>query len=453
MDKSNSYLGTESVGKLLLKLSIPSVVAQIINMLYNVVDRIYIGHIPESGSLALTGLGVCAPVLFIISALAALFYFGSSAKASMSMGRGDYDEAEKIMGNSFVLLIAVSLIVTVLTLVFARPLLLSFGASDETIGYALGYIRIYAVGTVFVSLTLGMNSFITAQGFAKTSMLTVMIGAVCNIALDPLFIYAFKMGVQGAALATIISQAVSMIWCLAFLTGKRTQLRLRRRNFRLDRKLMAPCIALGISPCVMQSTEGFINICFNSSLLKYGGNLAVGAMTILSTVMQCVFLVLTGLTQGAQPIISYNFGAHNAERVRKTFGILLRICFGFTLVVCAFLELFPSVVVSAMTSNQELRDYASWALRIYFATFCVFGIQSACQNTFVGIGNAKSSVFVAVLRKIILLIPLIYILPHFFENKAMAVFLAEPVADIISVITAATLFSFQFRKAMDRISQ
>ena len=453
MDKSNSYLGTESVGKLLLKLSIPSVVAQIINMLYNVVDRIYIGHIPESGSLALTGLGVCAPVLFIISALAALFYFGSSAKASMSMGRGDYDEAEKIMGNSFMLLIAVSLIVTVLTLVFARPLLLSFGASDETIGYALGYIRIYAVGTVFVSLTLGMNSFITAQGFAKTSMLTVTIGAVCNIALDPLFIYAFKMGVQGAALATIISQAVSMIWCLAFLTGKRTQLWLRRRNFRLDRKLMAPCIALGISPCVMQSTEGFINICFNSSLLKYGGNLAVGAMTILSTVMQCVFLVLTGLTQGAQPIISYNFGAHNAERVRKTFGILLRVCFGFTLVVCAFLELFPSVVVSAMTSNQELRDYASWALRIYFATFCVFGIQSACQNTFVGIGNAKSSVFVAVLRKIILLIPLIYILPHFFENKAMAVFLAEPVADIISVITAATLFSFQFRKAMDRISQ
>lgn len=452
MQNNNSYLGTESIPKLLLRLSIPTVISQIVNMLYNVVDRVYIGHMPETGSLALTGLGVCAPLIFIIAALAALFYAGSSARASMSMGRGDYGEAEKILGNSFICLIVMSIIVTAATLVFAEPLLYSFGASGETIEYALGYIRIYALGTIFVSLTLGMNSFITAQGFSRISMLTVTIGAACNIALDPLFIYVFKLGVKGAALATIISQAVSTTWVMLFFRGKRTILRLRAKNLRVDFKLMLPCAALGLSPCIMQATEGFVSICFNSSLLKYGGDIAVGAMTVLSTTMQCVFLVLSGFTQGAQPIISYNFGARNAARVKKTFKLVFTVCFSFTLVFGAIFLFFPRAVASLMTSSAELRDYAAWALRIYLSVFCIFGIQFSCQQTFIGIGNAKCSIFIAILRKLVLLIPFIYIFPHIFEDKVLAVFLAEPAADIISVITTAVLFFFQFRKAMRSIS-
>ena len=453
MNKSNSYLGTEPVGRLLLRLAIPSVVAQIINMLYNVVDRIYIGHIPDIGGLALTGIGVCAPILYLIPALASLVSFGSSARASMSMGANDYPKAEKILGNTATLLVLISIIETALTLIFARPMLFSFGASSETIDYAQSYINIYIIGSIFVSLTLGLNTFITAQGFAKVSMLTVTIGAVCNIILDPIFIYGFDMGVRGAALATVISQAISAAWVLRFLFGKKTVLRLRSINFRPDMKLMLPCIALGLSPCIMQSTESILNICFNSSLLKYGGDTAVGAMTILSTIMQCTFLVLTGLTQGAQPIISYNFGAKNARRVKDTFRLLFIVCVIFTICIWALIMLFPGAIARLLTSNVELQEFAAWAMRIYCAGFIVFGIQVSCQQTFIGIGNAKSSIFLAILRKLILLIPLIYILPNFLENKVFAVYLAEPVADVLAVATTATMFFMQFRKAMRKISE
>lgn len=444
----STNLGTEKIGKLIFRLAIPSVIAQIINMLYNIVDRVYIGHIPETGAPALTGLGLCAPVLYIIAAFAALVFAGSSARAAISMGKKDTEGAEKILGNSFAFLVLISVLVTIIVEVFARPLLFLFGASEVTVPYALSYMQIYALGTIFVSITLGMNAFITAQGFAKISMLTVIVGAICNIILDPIFIFGFGWGVRGAAFATILSQAVSTVWVLFFLTGKRTVLKLRLSNLRIDWRLMGPCLALGLSPFIMQSTEGILSVCFNSSLQKYGGDLAVGAMTILATVNQCIFLVVSGFTQGALPIISYNYGAGNPKRVKEAFKLLLLVCVGYTMVMWAAIMLFPGRIAGILTSDVELRSYAAWAMRIYGAMFGIFGIQTACQQTFIGIGNAKTSLFLALLRKIILLIPLIYILPHFFADQTMAVYLAEPVADTIAVTTTGILFFIQFRKAL-----
>ena len=444
----DTRLGTEKVSRLLFRLAIPAVLAQIVNMLYNVVDRIDIGHMPLTGADALSGLGVCTPLIFIIAAFAALLYFGSAAKASMSMGRGEPETAQRIMGGACTLLIAVSLVLTVLSELLAEKLLFLFGASEVTIRYALPYFRIYACGSVFVSLTLGMNAFITAQGFAKTGMITVVIGAVCNIVLDGVFIYGFNMGVQGAALATVISQAVSAVWALRFLRGSKTVLRLRRDCMRPDWKLMLPCIALGASPFIMQATESVLNICFNSSLLKYGGDLAVGAMTILMTVVQCALMVVMGFSQGATPIISYNFGAKNAERVRAAFRLLLLVNTVFTVLVWLVCQLFPTTVTGIMAGNAELRTFSAWALRIYTATLFMFGIQCTCQQSFIAIGNAPVSMFLAILRKIILLIPLIYILPHFFEDKTFAVYLAEPIADAVAAVTTGILFAYHFKKAL-----
>lgn len=444
----NSYLGTEDIKPLLKRLAVPAVAAQLVNLLYNIVDRIYIGHIQDTGAAALTGLGVCAPLIYVISAFAALMFFGSSARASISMGAGEYDGAERIMGGCFTLLVAVSAAVTAAMEIFARPLLFMFGASDATIGYAASYMRWYAAGTVFVSVTLGMNAFITAQGFSKVSMRSVMIGAACNIVLDPIFIFALRLGVAGAAIATVISQAVSMVWVLRFLTGGRTVLKLRRRNLGVDMRLMLPGIALGLSPFIMQATEGLLSICFNASLQKYGGDTAVGAMTILATVGSCMWMVLMGFSQGAQPIISYNYGAGNARRVREAFLLLLKISVGFSGCFWLVCMLVPGVLASALTGNAQLVAYAAWATRIYAAGMFMLGVQCACQQTFIGIGNAKTSLFLAVLRKLILLIPLIYLLPALFANKVMAVYLAEPVADVISVTTTALMFRSQFGSAL-----
>ena len=317
--KDQSFLGTEPVGKLLVRLAVPTVIAQLVNMLYNIVDRIYIGHIAEIGSLALTGVGVCMPIIMIVTAFAALVASGGAPRASIALGRGDHDTAEKLLGGSFSLQIAISLLLTAVLLLFGHNFLLAFGASENTIEYADSYLNIYALGTLFVELTLGMNAFITAQGFATTGMLTVLIGAVCNIVLDPLFIFGLNMGVRGAALATVLSQGISCVWVVSFLMGKKTSLRLKPQNMRIDMKLLAPCIALGLSTFIMQSTESIISVCFNSSLLKYGGDIAVGAMTILTSVMQFAMLPLQGLAQGAQPISSYNFGAKNAERQADIF--------------------------------------------------------------------------------------------------------------------------------------
>ena len=459
MSRRNVDLGSGSVGKLLFSLAVPTITSQIVNMLYNLVDRVYIGHmqpVETVGKLALTGVGVCLPIIMVISAFAALMAFGGAPRASIAEGRGDLKESERIMGNSFTMLVAVSVVLTVVFLVFAKPMLRILGASDNPIGYALNYMRIYALGTIFVQVTLGMNAYITAQGFTVVGMKTVLIGAILNTVLDPIFIFAFGMGVRGAALATILSQAVSAVWVLKFLTGsktKRSLLRIRRKYLRLKKEVLGPIVALGVSPFIMQSTESLITVCFNSSLLKYGGDIAVGAMTVLSSIMQFAMMPLQGLTQGAQPIISYNYGARNPGRVRRAFQVLLMACLAYSLLLWALVQLFPQLFALMFTSDSELVSYASWALRIYMAATGIFGIQIACQQTFVALGNAKISLFLAVLRKIILLIPFIYILPNFFADKAFAVFLAEPVADVLAVLTTSTMFAFQFKRSMAELEK
>ena len=352
--RDQAFLGTEPVGRLLMRLAIPTVIAQLVNMLYNIVDRIYIGHIAGIGSLALTGVGVCMPFIMIVTAFAALVASGSAPRASIAMGRGDRDTAEKLLGGSFSLQIAISLTLTAVLLLFGHEFLLAFGASENTIEYADNYLNIYAFGTLFVELTLGMNAFITAQGFATTGMMTVLIGAVCNIVLDPIFIFGLNMGVRGAALATVISQGVSCVWVVSFLMGKKTSLRLKAQNMRIDMKLLAPCIALGLSAFIMQSTESIISVCFNSSLLKYGGDIAVGAMTILTSVMQFAMLPLQGLAQGAQPISSYNFGARNAARVRQTFFALLKASLTYSVILWGGIMLFPKAFAGIFTPDAEL---------------------------------------------------------------------------------------------------
>ena len=452
MEQNKEFLGTEPVGRLLFKLSVPAVVAQMINMLYNIVDRIYIGHMPGDGSLALTGVGVCMPIIMIVTAFAALVSSGGAPRASIFMGKKDLDTAEKILGGCFALQVILSVILTVVLLVFNKSFLMAFGASENTISYATAYMNIYAVGTIFVQLTLGMNAFITAQGNAKTGMMTVIIGAVCNIVLDPIFIYGFHLGVRGAAMATVISQTVSCIWAISFLCGKRTLLRLKPGNFLAGPKVVLPCIALGLATFIMQGSESVISVCFNSSLLKYGGDMAVGAMTILSSVMMFAMLPLQGLGQGAQPISSYNYGARNVDRVKMTFRLLLICSFTYAVVLWAALELFPQVFAGIFTSDPELRSYAARVLRIYCGALFMMGIQMACQMTFVSMGKAVCSIIVAVVRKFVLLIPLIYIVPHLVADQTIGVYLAEPVADFLAVTFTIILFTVQFKKALQKIS-
>ena len=452
MNENKEMLGTAPIGKLLFKLAVPTVVAQLINMLYNIVDRIYIGHMPGDGSLALTGVGVCMPIIMIISAFAALIASGGAPKASICMGKNDKESAEKILGGCFSLQLIISAILTAVLLIWNEDLLLMFGASENTIEYASSYMSVYAIGTVFVQLTLGMGAFITAQGFAKTGMMTVLIGAVSNIILDPIFIFGFKLGVRGAALATILSQAISCAWVLIFLFGKRTYLRLQTKHMRIDGKLVFPCVALGMSTFIMQSSESVISVCFNSSLLKYGGDIAVGAMTILTSVMQFAMLPMQGIAQGAQPISSYNFGAKNTERVKKTFRLLLTSCLIYSLTIWAVIMAFPSIFAGIFTPDAELIEFTSKALRIYCAVLGIFGIQIACQMTFVSTGNAPCSIIVAIARKFILLLPLIYLMPQLIENKTIGVYSAEPVADVIAVTFTAILFTIQFRKSLRKLS-
>lgn len=449
MDNNKDFLGTQPIGRLLLKLALPTVAAQLINMLYNIVDRMYIGHIKDVGALALTGVGVCMPLIMIISAFAALVGNGGAPRASIYMGKKDTDTAQKILGNCFSLQIILSIILTIILLIGNKTFLLAFGASENTISYAVNYMNIYAIGTIFVQLTLGMNAFITAQGFAKTGMLSVLIGAVANIVLDPVFIFGMNMGVRGAALATIISQTLSCIWVLSFLFGKKTFLKIKPENLRLHAKIILPCVALGSSLFIMQASESIISVCFNSSLLKYGGDIAVGAMTILTSVMQFAMLPLQGLGQGAQPIMSYNYGAKNNDRVRKTFRLLLKVSFGYSIVLWAIVMLLPQMFAMMFTSDNALLSFTSQALRIYMASMFMFGIQIACQMAFNALGKAKDSIIVAVMRKFILLIPLIHIMPAIFKaNQTNAVYMAEPVADFIAVCFTTILFAFEFKKAM-----
>ena len=453
MNDKKEFLATEPIGKLLFRLSIPTVVAQLINMLYNIVDRIYIGHMPGDGSMALTGVGVCMPLIMLVAAFAALVSSGGAPRASIFMGEKDNESAERTLGNCFSLQIVVSVILTAVLLIWNKDLLLAFGASENTIGYATDYMSIYAIGTLFVQMTLGMNTFITAQGFTTVSMVSVIIGAVCNIVLDPIFIFGFQMGVKGAALATIISQMLSCVWIISFLCGKKTQLKLKKENLKLRADIILPCIALGTAAFVMQSSESVISVCFNSSLLKYGGDIAVGAMTIMTSVMQFAMLPLQGIAQGAQPITSYNFGAKNAGRVKKTFRLLLITCLTYSIALWAAVMIAPEVFVKIFTSDSTLAQFAAPMLRIYLGGLGLFGIQIACQMTFTSLGKAANSIVVAVVRKFVLLLPLIYIMPSLLADKTQAVYMAEPVADIIAVTFTAILFTFQFKKALKEITE
>ena len=446
--RNENELGTESVGKLLLRLSMPAIAAQVINVLYNMVDRMYIGHISGVGAAALTGVGVTMPVIMAITAFAFFISMGGAPRSSIMMGKNEKEKAEKILGNCTTMLIIISLILTVVIQMFGRPILMMFGASENTIGYAWDYMKIYSLGTICVQLAMGLNAFITAQGYAKTSMFTVLIGAVCNIILDPVFIFGFGMGVKGAALATILSQGISSIWVVRFLISEKSTLRIRLSGLKLDAKIILPCMALGTSPFIMAFTESILSVCFNYSLLKYGGDIAVGAMTILSSVMQFSMLPLQGMTQGSQPIISFNYGAGSADRVKKTFKILFLISIIYSTILWALSMFVPHIFVAIFTSDPQLTAYTTWAIRIYMAASLMFGAQVACQQTFIALGNAKASVFLALLRKVFLLIPLIFILPNFVANQAMGVYLAEPIADFIAVCVTMIMFVISFKKVI-----
>lgn len=450
MENKNHDLTQGNVGKLMFKLAFPTVVSQLVNMLYNIVDRMYIGHIPETGVDALTGLGLCFPIILIVSAFSSLFGMGGAPNAAIEMGRGNNAKAEHILGNCFSSLICCSIVLMSIILTFGEQLLYLFGASDVTVFYGLEYLTIYAFGTIFVQLTLGLNMFITTQGFSKYSMTTVLIGAITNIILDPIFIYGFNLGVRGAAIATTIAQFASACWVLKFLLGPKTVLKLKKENFVWKKEIITPVIALGLAPFVMQSTESILNIAFNSSLSKYGGDLAVGAMTILSSVMTLCFMPLSGMTQGAQPIISYNYGAKRYDRVKEAIKIQIIACGSFTTLVWIATMSFPQVFIGIFNNDPELVELAVWSMRIYLAGIFSLGFQSSCQQSFIALGYAKISLLLALLRKIILLIPLIYILPMFFEDKVFAVFLAEPVSDItattITVITFVNVIQKSFNK-------
>lgn len=446
--EQSNPLGTAPVGRLLVKLAVPCILAQVVNALYNIVDRMYIGNIPDIGRDALTGVGVSFPLIIIITAFSGLVGMGGAPLAAIRMGQDDHEGAERILGNCTTLLVFLSVVLTTVFALFRDPLLYAFGASDQTIGYGSSYLGIYLIGTLFVQIAVGLNSFISTQGLAVFSMITVVIGAVLNIILDPIFIFGFGMGVPGAAVATVISQGVSAVWVFCFLLSKRSRLKIRRRYLRPAVSVVRPVLSLGLSPFVMQSTESLVAIALNSSLQRYGGDLAVGSMTIMTSVMQFVMLPLFGLVQGAQPIISFNYGAQKTDRVKRAFRLLLCCCLGYTIVFFAAVMLFPQGFIRLFNSDPELVDHTVWGIRIYFGAAFMLGAQNACQQTFVALGQARKSLMLALLRKVVLLIPLVFILPHFFADKVFAVILAEPVADFVATTVTLLVFAFSFSKIL-----
>ena len=443
-DKKKQDMASGSIPKLMLNLAIPAVVAQLINMLYNIVDRIYIGHIPGAGADALTGVGLFLPILMMINAFAMLAGSGGAPRAAIAMGKQDREGAQKILGNCFSVLLFFAVLLTLLFYLFAPQLLRLFGASDVTLPYALSYARIYILGTIFVMIVMGLNPFITTQGFARISMATTVVGAVCNIILDPILIFVLDMGVQGAAIATVLSQAVSAVWVIRFLRGSKTLLRLTLPDMKIDPQVILPCLGLGISTFVMLSTESILNISFNSSLSRYGGDVAVGAMTIISSCNQLVTLPLQGICQGGQPIMSYNFGAGKKERVKQAFGCQFAACVIYTSIMWLLLMIVPRFFANIFSSDETLVTYTVWAMRIYMAGIFSTGVQIACQQTFMALGQAKISLLMACLRKLVLLIPLI-----FFSNKVFAVFVAEPVSDIIAATVTGTMLFTRLNRILD----
>lgn len=454
----------EKISKLLFSLAIPSIVAQLVNILYNIVDRIYIGQM-ANGTTAMAALSVCLPIITFISAFTMLLGTGGAPLCAIRLGEKKNDKAEEIMTNSFSLLLISGILLTLFILLFHQPLLYLFGANEETISMAISYITIYALGTVFVQITLGMNAYINTQGFAKMGMMTVLIGAIFNIVLDPLFIFGLDMGVSGAALATILSQGISALWVLRFLFSKQSLIKLRREYCKPKKKIVLSIMALGISPFIMNATESLLQISFNNQLSLYGGTIAVAAMAILNSLWQFITLPLQGLCQGAQPILSYNYGAKNYARVRETFQLLFKLCLGLSLVVGLSMIIFSQFFVSLFTIDKDTIAFTSWALRIFLLGATLFGAQIACQQSFMALGQAKISLTMAIFRKIILLIPFIYLFPILLENqtifsfltntitsyvhdasKVFAVLLAEPVSDIIAALTTSYTFYRFYKK-------
>jgi len=450
VDKNVSApLGTAPIGKLMVKMALPTVVAQIVNLLYNIVDRIYIGHIEGVGADALTGVGLCLPMIMLMNAFAMLGAAGGAPRAAIALGQGRKEEAERILGNCSSMLLLFSAMITTVFLLFAEPLLRLFGASDATLPYALDYMNIYSCGAIFVLLVLGLNTFLTTQGFSNFAMVTTLIGAIINIILDPILIFGFGMGVRGAAIATVISQAVGSCWVLWFLIkGKKTILRLRLSQLKLIGSVVGPCLGLGISGFVMMATEAFLSISFNASLQEFGGDIAVGSMTIISSCSQLALMPASGICQGCQPIVSYNFGAGNMDRVKACFKRQLLLCGGYTTAFWALSMLFPHVLVQIFNSDPALVEHTVWTMRVYMAGIFAMGFQLTCQQCFMALGQAKVSLLLACLRKLILLIPLIFILPLFIENKVFAVFLAEPVSDILAATVTVTVFTARFNKIL-----
>ena len=444
----NQDMGTGSIRKWMVQLAVPALVGQVVNLLYNIVDRIYIGHIPEIGGAALTGVGLFTPILMLITAFAMMAGSGGAPRAAIAMGQGDKEKAEKILGNCFTVLMGMAVLLTVV-FYFACPTLLRwFGASDATLPYAVEYGRIYILGSIFVLTTMGLNVFITTQGFAKISMLTTVIGAVTNIVLDPILIFGLNLGVKGAAIATVCSQAISALWILRFLTGKKTILKLKHANMKLIPGIILPCLGLGVSTFVMLSTESILSISFTSSLARFGGDVAVGAMTVLTSINQLITMPLSGVCQGGQPLISYNYGAKKIDRVKEAFFCQFGVCVAYTVVFWLLLMTMPNAFAGIFTSDTAIVDYTAWAIRVFLACGFSVGFQISCQQAFMALGQAKISLVMALLRKVFLLIPLIFILPMFFTDKAFAVFLAEPIADIVAAAVTTFMFFRFFLKML-----
>ena len=448
--KKNADLENGSIGKLLVTLAVPSIIAQIVNLLYNMVDRIFIGRMP-SGDLAMAGIGIVTPIVLLVTAFSSLVGFGGSPRVAIKMGQKDKEGAEEILGNSFSLIIIIGLITVFF--IFKEQIVMAFGGSSNTAQYAIDYLSIYLIGTVFVQIAVGMNPYINTQGFTKIGMITVAIGAGLNIILDPIFIFGLNLGVKGAALATIISQFVSAMFVLKFLFGNKTLLKIRKEHLKLKKDVVLATLALGIAPFIMQSTESIVLISLNNQLLKYGGDIAVSAMTIMSSMMQMIMLPMTGLTQGAQPILSYNYGAQRYDRVKQAFKLLFISSLTFTMCAVSLLMIFPEFFVKIFSGDIALVEMTSWSMRIYFAGMGIFGMQLSCQQTFLSLGQAKISLFLALLRKMILLVPLIFILPMFISDGLTAVLLAEPIADIIACLTTTTMFVIFFKKNFPKDAQ
>ncbi len=449
---SNVYeerLGTDRMLPLVFKMALPAVVAQLVNLLYNIVDRIYIGHIPGIGTLALAGIGVAGSIIILISAFSAIVAGGGAPLAAIALGQGNRQHAGRILGNGFVLLLLFTVLTSALAYIFMKPILLFTGASEQTLGYATDYLSIYLIGTLFVEVSVGLNTFINTQGRPGIAMWSVVIGAVLNILLDPLFIFVFDMGVKGAALATIISQAATALWVLLFLTSSRASLRLETRYMKPDRKVIGAILALGVSPFIMASTESLVGFVLNGTLKTFG-DIYVSALTVMQSAMLFVSVPLTGFALGFVPIVSYNYGHGNRERVKECFKIAMTVMFLFNFALMMFMILFPSVIASAFTADEELIGTVKEVMPVFLAGMTIFGLQRACQNMFVALGQAKISIFIALLRKVLLLIPLALILPRFMGM--IGVYSAEAISDATAAICCTIIFAIQFPKILNKMT-